>query len=85
MSAWSHLTWVRGLKLNVSHYAGIEVCVAPYVGAWIETQEVIGLGPSGSVAPYVGAWIETNKTLTFAIQENEVAPYVGAWLATFIA
>ena len=32
----SHPTWVRGLKLSLK---GIlcHLCVAPYVGAWIET------------------------------------------------
>ena len=33
--------------------------VAPYVGAWIETQKTSELKGSGYVAPYVGAWIET--------------------------
>ena len=35
-SSWSHPTWVRGLK----HARLLTVpcgCVAPYVGAWIET------------------------------------------------
>ena len=32
----SHPTWVRGLKLNTSEKNWGE-CVAPYVGAWIET------------------------------------------------
>ena len=33
--------------------------VAPYVGAWIETQTSTYLLASHLVAPYVGAWIET--------------------------
>ena len=33
--------------------------VAPYVGAWIETQILNLLNDNGAVAPYVGAWIET--------------------------
>ena len=34
-------------------------CVAPYVGAWIETPTTKFNGVSPIVAPYVGAWIET--------------------------
>ena len=33
--------------------------VAPYVGAWIETQGITAYKLSNKVAPYVGAWIET--------------------------
>ena len=35
------------------------MCVAPYVGAWIETDDFAALGAAMGVAPYVGAWIET--------------------------
>ena len=34
-------------------------CVAPYVGAWIETPALFAWRTPYSVAPYVGAWIET--------------------------
>ena len=51
--------WVRGLKqIERENYISA-MKVAPYVGAWIETDD------SGiryfvlNVAPYVGAWIET--------------------------
>ena len=58
----SHPTWVRGLKLvayvNVNH----EEAVAPYVGAWIETEFAEFARLTMGVAPYVGAWIETPKT-----------------------
>ena len=33
--------------------------VAPYVGAWIETELQGQSGQILGVAPYVGAWIET--------------------------
>ena len=33
----SHPMWVRGLKLVSKQWKGIELNVAPYVGAWIET------------------------------------------------
>ena len=35
------------------------MCVAPYVGAWIETFIPQVLPCIANVAPYVGAWIET--------------------------
>ena len=34
----SHPTWVRGLKLNLARLLNALIIVAPYVGAWIETQ-----------------------------------------------
>ena len=54
----SHPTWVRGLKPCIAncHLARI---VAPYVGAWIETQYHYQKKLAKLVAPYVGAWIET--------------------------
>ena len=33
--------------------------VAPYTGAWIETNEIQLAFTIASVAPYTGAWIET--------------------------
>ena len=35
----SHPTWVRGLKHNVIDFTEINSLVAPYVGAWIETNQ----------------------------------------------
>ena len=34
----SHPTWVRGLKLALISLLDVNEEVAPYVGAWIETQ-----------------------------------------------
>ena len=39
--------------------------VAPYVGAWIETEGLVLWTIVGDVAPYVGAWIETMVTNLF--------------------
>ena len=36
----SHPTWVRGLKLCKVRVLWLDYKVAPYVGAWIETQEM---------------------------------------------
>ena len=33
----SHPTWVRGLKQNQQFDFNFKTSVAPYVGAWIET------------------------------------------------
>ena len=35
----SHPTWVRGLKRLMNKDIFVEDLVAPYVGAWIETQQ----------------------------------------------
>ena len=43
------------------------MCVAPYVGAWIETYCPIGTRYKILVAPYVGAWIETNLLISASI------------------
>ena len=37
----------------------MNITVAPYVGAWIETFKSSNVFISDFVAPYVGAWIET--------------------------
>ena len=55
--------------------------VAPYVGAWIETQTNLRSRNVVNVAPYVGAWIETIAKL-FLRLARLVAPYVGAWIET---
>ena len=60
MSRRSHPSWVRGLKLAVAHYLPT-YCVAPLVGAWIETVEDGCLYAEHGVAPLVGAWIETSN------------------------
>ena len=79
-AAKSHPTWVRGLKPRPRQEENPR-CVAPYVGAWIETLPFCTAIMVRMVAPYVGAWIETNIILS-PIQELEVAPYVGAWIET---
>ena len=38
----SHPTWVRGLKLDEGIKTWMVSDVAPYVGAWIETEEGTG-------------------------------------------
>ena len=51
--------WVRGLKHRKLRSAVWRLCVAPHVGAWIETIGRGGLSLYEQVAPHVGAWIET--------------------------
>ena len=55
--------------------------VAPYVGAWIETESENEPNNSRKVAPYVGAWIETFLA-SHCVPVRAVAPYVGAWIET---
>ena len=77
----SHPTWVRGLKLLYHVIEQSNAHVAPYVGAWIETDGIYTVHRSAEVAPYVGAWIETDGIYTVH-RSAEVAPYVGAWIET---
>ena len=53
--------WVRGLKLLLVVFSVKILNVAPYVGAWIETDINSHFVGGQPVAPYVGAWIETEK------------------------
>ena len=76
----SHPTWVRGLKLLPSQIS-TQCLVAPYVGAWIETQLHRLAHQKAQVAPYVGAWIETFRGYR-GRKCAPVAPYVGAWIET---
>ena len=55
----SHPTWVRGLKQYRIVSQRLNIGVAPYVGAWIETVPRVKVQVKHTVAPYVGAWIET--------------------------
>ena len=57
----SHPTRVRGLKLYHVVYDIRHTVVAPYAGAWIETESRIILFRPFFVAPYAGAWIETSR------------------------
>ena len=52
-SPWpSHPVWVRGLKHEVTVIGGRQIFVAPRVGAWIETKEMIkSAWPFGSRTP----------------------------------
>ncbi len=55
--------------------------VAPYMGAWIETNVRTYGHLQALVAPYMGAWIETWHWLRH-IHSDRVAPYMGAWIET---
>ena len=78
----SHPMWVRGLKHHVKNgYSPIRQ-VAPYVGAWIETDESIGVM---NLIPSHPMWVRGLKHIIesiFRIQFR-VAPYVGAWIETW--
>ena len=55
----SHPIWVRGLKLETVGQVCGQKTVAPYMGAWIETNVYVKSDKKWPVAPYMGAWIET--------------------------
>ena len=57
-------SWERGLKLFMLTVPVLYTPVAPFVGAWIETQTPDITVQAVSVAPFVGAWIETRYVLT---------------------
>ena len=57
-------------------------CVAPRVGAWIETDKNKFLNNLDKVAPRVGAWIETIFDWPLIVPVL-VAPRVGAWIETY--
>ena len=66
MDRWmSHPTWVRGLKQSSFTLTVMNLRVAPYVGAWIETHIFTHSYEWQNVAPYVGAWIETELPLIY--------------------
>ena len=63
------------------HSAGYNVAVAPFTGAWIETDDAAQRSIRKDVAPFTGAWIETkprNHGRDFVL----VAPFTGAWIET---
>ena len=74
--------WVRGLKQRQRLVGITQGRVAPYVGAWIETDIALRLSIDKDVAPYVGAWIET-AAVSLYWSQRRVAPYVGAWIETW--
>ena len=55
--------------------------VAPFAGAWIETEIHVKHVISGTVAPFAGAWIET-RCLCIPAHPRGVAPFAGAWIET---
>ena len=59
----SHPTWVRGLKL-VTDMQSIDAEVAPYVGAWIETDKKLPLIMKNMSHP---TWVRGLKHLGFSI------------------
>ena len=61
----SHPTRVRGLK-PVFKLSPPITAVAPHTGAWIETNNSLGMFSMVIVAPHTGAWIETGCANDFA-------------------
>ena len=55
--------------------------VAPFMGAWIETDYWYIAVLIGGVAPFMGAWIETSYP-NRQTGCRKVAPFMGAWIET---
>ena len=55
--------------------------VAPFTGAWIETDKTRKNLRWVEVAPFTGAWIET-EPLPSGTSLGCVAPFTGAWIET---
>ena len=65
------------------NYYEYETCVAPYVGAWIETK---GLWPTVALMTSLPTWERGLKlsSVTSIYNSITVAPYVGAWIETYL-
>ena len=76
----SHPVWVRGLKQELQFEIQHKLWVAPRVGAWIETAEVVYNGIQEMSHPVWvrGLKLGVNKISLAWI----VAPRVGAWIET---
>ena len=61
---------MRGLKHDRSDPNIQRKTVAPYTGAWIETDAGRGVPVAFGVAPYTGAWIETYLAATRTASET---------------
>ena len=57
------ISFANLLTLHTDIQTFAEYTVAPYVGAWIETEVARQTLVARLVAPYVGAWIETKKVM----------------------
>ena len=73
----------RGLKLKFRQVRHEVRSVAPFAGAWIETQKMSIFTLAEFVAPFAGAWIETGGGATSGASSS-VAPFAGAWIETHI-
>ena len=62
----SHPTWVRGLKQLRAMYEARKECVAPYVGAWIETIRYDTKSVEDASHPTWVRGLKLNKTKLFA-------------------
>ena len=74
-------SWERGLKLSIQRNLTKVTDVAPFMGAWIETNQHRPLSARLPVAPFMGAWIETRIPL-IVLPGGNVAPFMGAWIET---
>ena len=81
MTNKSHPSWVCGLKLLVKSDQAAKSEVTPFVGVWIETQNMVDIITNRLVTPFVGVWIET-VIIEHLVKLEKVTPFVGVWIET---
>ena len=69
------------MKLHRTDNSQLNHKVAPFAGAWIETDDHVRGNNNGYVAPFAGAWIETYESTNIGAL-TPVAPFAGAWIET---
>ena len=74
MGAW--------IETRVRDKEQCHTCVAPFMGAWIETSQ--GSSPENAPVSHP-SWVRGLKRCLHPVlmQENKVAPFMGAWIETY--
>ena len=74
---------MRGLKRLFQSGIGVDIIVASFTDAWIETKRGTTTREIGNVASFTDAWIETLNNSRVFIQ-LPVASFTDAWIETFV-
>ena len=77
----SHLLQMRGLKLLLVALSVVQVLVASFTDAWIETNKTYSAHITVKVASFTDAWIETN-VMAGIFTTSVVASFTDAWIET---
>ena len=82
-SSLSHLLQMRGLKQLEITLISINITVASFTDAWIETDAEAKSILVTMVASFTDAWIETDIEHCYLLN-SEVASFTDAWIETTI-